>query len=107
MAEMVRVEEAYIEREDASLFYWHKESRNSNAEVDYIVQFRDKVLPIEVKSGGSGSMASLRILMESKGLSLGIRTSEENFGSLDGGRIRIIPLYMIGEYDRILRSAEA
>ena len=44
MAEMVRVEEAYIEREDASLFYWHKESRNSNAEVDYIVQFRDKVL---------------------------------------------------------------
>lgn len=93
--------------EDASLFYWHKESRNSNAEVDYIVQFRDKVLPIEVKSGGSGSMASLRILMESKGLSLGIRTSEENFGSLDGGRIRIIPLYMIGEYDRILRSAEA
>ena len=25
------------------------------------------------------------------------------FGSLDGGRIRIIPLYMIGEYDRILR----
>ena len=91
--------------EDAALFYWHKEARNSNAEVDYIVQYRDKVLPIEVKSGSSGSMASLRILMESKGLSLGIRTSEENFSSLDDGRIRIIPLYLIGEYDRILREA--
>lgn len=91
--------------EDAALFYWHKEARNSNAEVDYIVQYRDKVLPIEVKSGSSGSMASLRIFMESKGLSLGIRTSEENFSSLDDGRIRIIPIYLIGEYDRILRSA--
>ena len=91
--------------EDAALFYWHKEAKNSNAKVDYIVQYRDKVLPIKVKSGNSGSMASLRILMESKGLSLGIRTSEENFGFLDDGRIRIIPLYLIGEYDRILRSA--
>lgn len=91
--------------EDAALFYWHKEARNSNAEVDYIVQYRDKVLPIEVKSGSSGSMASLRIFMESKGLSLGIRTSEENFSSLDDGRIRIIPIYLIGEYDGILRSA--
>lgn len=91
--------------EDAALFDWHKEAKNSNAEVDYIVQYRDKVLPIKVKSGNSGSMASLRILMESKGLSLGIRTSEENFGSLDDGRIRITPLYLIGEHDRILRSA--
>ncbi len=44
-------------------------------------------------------------MMDSKNLPVGVRTSEENFGSLDGGRIRIIPLYMIGEYDRILRSA--
>ena len=90
---------------DSSLFYWHREAKNSNAEVDYVVQYRNGVLPIEVKSGDSGSMASLRIMMESKNLPLGIRTSEENFGSLDDGRIRVIPLYMIGEYDRILRSA--
>ena len=90
--------------DDAKLFYWHRESKNSNAEVDYVVQYRNRILPIEVKSGKSGSMASLRIMMESKNLTLGVRTSEENFGALEN-HIRIIPLYMIGEYDRILRAA--
>jgi len=89
---------------DARLFYWHREAKNANAEVDYIVQFRNQVLPIEVKSGRNGSMASLRLLMEEKHLSLAVRTSEENFGTI-GDSVRIIPLYMVGEYERILRSA--
>ena len=88
--------------EEKRLFYWHREARNSNAEVDYIVQFRNQVLPIEVKSGVRGSMRSLRMLMDEKHLDLGVRTSEENFGKV--GNVRIIPLYMIGEYDQILRS---
>ena len=90
--------------DDAKLFYWHKESKNSNAEVDYVVQYRNRILPLEVKSGKSGSMASLRMMMESKNLTLGVRTSEENFGTLED-QVRIIPLYLIGEYDRILRAA--
>lgn len=89
---------------DSRLFYWHRESKNSNAEVDYVVQCRNKILPIEVKSGKSGSMTSLRMMMADKHLSLAVRTSEENFGTLEGG-IRIIPLYLVGEYDRILRAA--
>lgn len=88
--------------EDRGLFYWHREARNANAEVDYIVQYRNGILPIEVKSGVRGSMRSLRILMDEKHLSLGVRTSEENFGSI--GDVRIIPLYMIGFYDAILRA---
>ena len=35
--------------DDAKLFYWHKESQNSNAEVDHVVQYRNRILPIEVK----------------------------------------------------------
>lgn len=89
---------------EGALFYWHREAKNSNAEVDYVVQYRNGILPIEVKSGTSGSMASLRLMMEEKHLPLAVRTSEENFGTI-GDSIRIIPLYMIGEFDRILRSA--
>ena len=44
-------------------------------------------------------------MMDAKGLSLAVRTSEENFGAI-GDNVRIIPLYLIGEYDRILRAAE-
>ena len=85
------------------LFYWHREAKDSNAEVDYVVQFGDKVLPIEVKSGVKGSMKSLRILMEEKNLKLAIRTSEENFGLIDDA-VRILPLYFIGEYEDFLRK---
>lgn len=89
---------------EGALFYWHREARNSNAEVDYVVQYRNGILPIEVKSGKSGSMTSLRLMMSEKHLPLAVRTSEENFGTANGN-IRIIPLYMIGEYDRILKTA--
>ena len=88
--------------EARDLFYWHREAKNANAEVDYIVPYRNGILPIEVKSGVRGSMKSLRILMEEKHLSLGVRTSEKNLGTM--GNVRIVPLYMIGNYDAILRT---
>ncbi|MBR4465909.1 ATP-binding protein, partial [bacterium] len=57
-------------------------------------------LPIEVKSGKRGSMKSLNIMMKEKQLSLGIRTSAENFGTI--GNVKIIPLYRIGDYNKLL-----
>ena len=49
-------------------------------------------------------MKSLRILMNEKSFKLGVRTSEENLGELNDGQIRIIPLYLISEYESILRT---
>ena len=83
-----------------SLFYWHREAINSTAEVDYLTQLNDTVLPIEVKSGTRGAMKSLHMLMAEKKLSLGIRTSQENIGEL--GNIRIIPHYLISDWKRLL-----
>lgn len=90
--------------DDNPLYYWHRENKNGKAEVDFVVQFRNAPLPIEVKSGTKGSMKSLRILMDEKSFNLGVRTSEENFGSLEDGQIQIIPLYFIGEYENLLRT---
>ena len=89
---------------DNQLYYWRREADDSNAEVDYLVQFYNKVLPVEVKSGIKGSMKSLHILMQEKNLKLAIRTSEENFGSLNDS-ILVLPLYFIGEYERFLNSS--
>jgi predicted AAA+ superfamily ATPase len=83
-----------------SLFYWHREATNSTAEVDYLTQLNDTVLPIEVKSVTRGAMKSLHMLMAEKKLSLGIRTSQENLGEL--GNIRIIPHYLISDWKRLL-----
>lgn len=75
------------------LYCWHRESKNANAQVDYIVQIGEKIVPIEVKSGKQGSMNSLHIFMNEKKCNYGIRTSLENFGKLPN--IDIYPLYAI------------
>jgi len=75
------------------LYYWHRESRSSNAEVDYIIQQNAKIIPVEVKSGTSGQMQSLHLFLKEKNLPLGLRISHENFGRT--GSIQIVPIYAI------------
>jgi hypothetical protein len=86
----------------ATLYYWQKERNGSQAEVDYVIEFSDKVIPMEVKSGIKGKMQSLRIFMEEKESHFGVRTSLENFGRID--KIRIIPLYAIGAIYKAARN---
>jgi hypothetical protein len=76
------------------LYYWHRESRGGNAEVDYIISRNDTVVPIEVKAGTRGAMQSLRLFLSEGRAPRGIRLSQENFGSYEG--IDTIPLYAAG-----------
>jgi predicted AAA+ superfamily ATPase len=77
-----------------SLYYWHREAKSSNAEVDYVVQRNQEIIPIEVKSGKRGSMQSLYLFLDAKPSEYGIRTSLENFSQYE--KIRVYPLYAIG-----------
>lgn len=88
------------------LFYWKNLDRNATSEVEYVIAKNARCLPIEVKAGTSGKMKSLRLFMEKKELSIGIRCSLENFGLLkvsdtdDTGlqidrTIGILPLYAV------------
>jgi predicted AAA+ superfamily ATPase len=75
----------------AQLYCWRREKKQSNAQVDYVIQQGEEIIPIEVKSGTQGSMQSLRLFMEEKNSKRGIRTSLENFGLM--GNIEIYPMY--------------
>lgn len=79
-------------REPAQLYYWHREARSSNAEVDLVAVRAGQVVPIEVKSGRRGGMQSLRIFMRERGLQSGVRTSLEPFRAL--ADVDIVPLYL-------------
>ncbi|MCL2809470.1 MAG: AAA family ATPase [Treponema sp.] len=81
--------------EQKSLYYWHRENKSSNAEVDFVVQLGKDIIPIEVKSSAKGAMQSMRLFLEEKHSAYGIRTSLENFGEIPG--IKIVPLYALGE----------
>jgi predicted AAA+ superfamily ATPase len=75
------------------LFYWHRMERGSNAEVDYVIRQGNEIVPVEIKSGYSGKMQSMRLFMKEKNLKRGIRSSLENFGR--DGNIEVVPLYAI------------
>lgn len=42
-----------------TLYYWLREGKQNNAEVDYVIEEGSAPLPIEVKSGASGTLKSL------------------------------------------------
>jgi len=82
----------------AQLYYWHREARSSNAELDYVIQKSSLIVPVEVKSGKRGSMQSLAIFMEKHDGEFGVRLSLENVGRYDN--VYILPVYIAG---RIVR----
>jgi predicted AAA+ superfamily ATPase len=84
--------------EPANLYYWHREAQNSQAEVDYVIQYGNEIYPIEVKSGTKGSMQSMYLFMKEKKSMLGYRLSFENFSSMDS--VKIMPVYVAGKLSR-------
>ena len=76
-----------------SLYYWKRETKNSHAEVDFLIQKGLDIVPIEVKSGKHGKMQSLNMFLNEKKISKGIRTSQENFSTY--GNIDVYPLYAV------------
>lgn len=79
-----------------SLYFWHREAKSSNAEVDYVIQKGQQVVPIEVKSAKKGSMKSLRLFMQEKKSRIGVRFSLENYSQYEN--IMALPLYAINDF---------
>jgi len=88
--ELIKSESPY---QNHPLFYWQREEKNSQAEVDFVEQFGDAIIPIEVKSGKKGSMQSLYIFLKEKNLPFGIRISIENFAEMD--HVKILPIFAV------------
>lgn len=76
-----------------NLYYWHREARGSQAEVDYVIQKDNRIIPIEVKAGKSGRMRSMHIFLKERNLDKGLRVSFQNFSA--EGSTESLPLYAI------------
>ena len=46
------------------LYYWARNAKSSNAEVDYLAVQKGKIYPVEVKSGPSGKLKSLHMMLK-------------------------------------------
>lgn len=89
-------------KETAKLFFWVREKIGSSAEVDYLINNQEHIIPIEVKSGSTGRLKSLRIFMEEKKCPVGIRINSEPFNIKDN--ILSIPFYLINQIPRLLKE---
>lgn len=110
--EMLRYQSPNIRHE---LFYWVRHAKNSQAEVDYISNHMQVVVPIEVKADTQGGMKSLWSFMRDKKLHYAIRCLLENFGQFDyvdneaDGELRhvcICPMYAISQMEQIKRGVD-
>lgn len=98
------------------IYYWSREEKNSNAEIDFIHQHRNRIFPIEVKAGKTGTLKSMQVYLYEKKLTRGIRFNMdvpsigdfhtkmslmEKKGELSW-KLMSLPLYMVSELKRLL-----
>ncbi len=98
---------------DPALYYWHRNEKGASAEIDYLIQFQNKVVPVEVKAGSTGGLKSLHLFMGLKQLDLAVRVNsdlpsktpvkvKDQAGSLVQYTLVSVPYYLLSELRRIL-----
>ena len=99
---------------EPQLFYWAREARNANAEVDFVISRQQEILPVEVKAGKTGTLRSTFQFLREKGRQRAVRF---HTGSPALEEIKLpgeaetpvqllsLPLYAAGQLERFLKEA--
>lgn len=101
--------------EQPNLYYWVREKKSSSAELDYVINIGQQIIPIEVKAGKTGQMKSLQIFLKEKHRKLALRFNSAPASQMDattklvdGSSVDFkfisLPLYLIGQFRRIVGS---
>jgi len=102
--------------EPPDLFYWLRESKSSNAEVDFVTSCAKAIVPIEVKAGKSGSIKSLQQFATDKQSSLTCRfdlnppglqrlshkSRQKNAVTTTEYELLSLPLYLVEQLHEVL-----
>lgn len=79
------------------LYYWSRNQKSSNAEVDYIIEKEGAIIPLEVKNSASGRLKSLHLLLkEYPNVKEGLVLSDASFGVISEQNLKFWPLYYAG-----------
>jgi uncharacterized protein len=90
--------------QNTQLNYWLRQKRTANAEVDYVLAHNQNIVPIEVKSGKSGSLRSLHVFAKEKKSKILVRFDLNPVSkvslNIDGQNceLRSLPLYAVAKY---------
>ena len=79
------------------VYFWRRQAKSSQAEVDFLISHKGKIIPIEVKSGSSGSLKSLHLLLQTyPNCPRGYVLSDRPYGEIDAQNLTFLPLYCAG-----------
>lgn len=88
------ISETYVAQElyanGHDLYYWES---NHQAEIDFLIELNDQIIPIEVKSKTHVRSQSLEVIRKQYKSDYSIRISLKNFGFENG--IKSVPLYAV------------
>jgi len=101
---------------EPQLYYWNRETKGSSAEVDYLIQDNQRLIPIEVKAGSQGKMRSLQQFMHEKPWKTAVRIYSGPLYKQDVAikttqghpiyyELLSLPLYLISQLYRLLPKA--
>ena len=93
----------------ARLNYWARDTKNAQAEVDFVVTFNGLLVPVEVKSGATGKLRSLHRFMDMAPHTWAVRIysgklNVELANTLAGKAYTLIniPFYLTGRLEKVL-----
>lgn len=94
------------------LFYWNREKSQSSAEIDFLVNKGQQIIPIEVKAGKTGTLRSLHQFMKMKSLQKALRfytdipNSSQVAVTIQQKKVNYelvsLPLYLIEQWKRFV-----
>ena len=93
------------------LQFWVREKKQSNAEVDFIIPFERFLIPVEVKSGKTGTLKSLMQYMETSDHAYAVRLYagkyQHDILHTPSGRkftLLSLPYYLVGQLHSYLND---
>ena len=96
-------------RKNVNLSYWYREQKGSISEIDYLISSHNKLIPVEVKSGKTGTLRSLHNFIDENRSNFAIRIYS---GVIGIEKIRTpnkkqfalfsIPFYLLHRIERLL-----
>jgi uncharacterized protein len=91
------------------LFFWTREKKGTDAEVDFVLPVGGLLIPVEVKAGSSGKLRSLHQFLDETHHSLGVRISSGPFRTdevktIAGKPYRLIsiPFYQVQQIREVI-----
>ncbi|GHV12763.1 ATPase [Fibrobacterales bacterium] len=89
--------------------FWVRNAKNSQAEVDFVLQHREGIVPIEVKSGDKSRLKSLHLFMEESNGNKAVRVWNNPFSketiALPSGKtyeLYSVPFYYVENLERLI-----